>query len=64
MEYTLTIYNGKYVILRQTADMPSCMALLGIMTQGTWTNAEMVNAQTGEVIVKWENNTEYGVTTF
>lgn len=64
MEYTLTIYNGKYVILRQTADMPACMALLGIMTQGAWTNAEMVNGQTGEVIVKWENNTEYGVTTF
>ena len=64
MQYTVRVWNKDYLILKQTADMPTCMHMLGLMTQGVWTTADMVNAQTGEVIVKWENNTEYGVTTF
>ena len=62
MEYTVRVWNKSYLLLNQTADMPTCIHLLGIMTQGVWTNADMVNAQTGEVIIRWENNHEYGVT--
>lgn len=62
MDYTVRVWNGWKIVLCQTADMPTCMALLGTAVQGDWTNADMINHQTGEVIVRWTNNDEYGAT--
>lgn len=62
MIYTVRVWNGRKILLCQTADMPTCMTLLGAMTKGEWTNADMINNQTGEVIVRWTNTEEYGVT--
>lgn len=62
MDYTVRVWNGWKIVLCQTADMPTCMTLLGTAVQGDWTNADMINHQTGEVIVRWTNNDEYGVT--
>lgn len=62
MTYTVRVWNGKKVLLHKTADMPTCMALLSVITQNNWTNADMINNQTGEVIVRWTNTEEYGTT--
>ena len=52
MEYTVKVWYEDRVLLEQTASLPTCMQL------------HMVSQQTGEVIARWENNSEYGVTTF
>lgn len=63
MQYTVRVWNKSKAVLSQTADMPTCMHLLGIVMQGDWTDADMISEQTGEVIMRWVNNSDYGITT-
>lgn len=64
MEYTVKVWYEDRVLLEQTANLPTCMQLLSVALCAQWTRAHMVSQQTGEVIARWENNSEYGVTTF
>lgn len=61
MEYTVTVRNAGKILLTQTADMPTCMHLLGTVMQNEWTDAEIISEQTGEIILRWAYNDEYGV---
>lgn len=63
MDYTVRVWNGTDSILCQTADLPTCMHLFGVIFATDWTYADLISEQTGEVLCKWYNNPEYGVTT-
>lgn len=61
-ELTMTYENG--IKKKEKADLPTLMHCLSYyMEEEPWTYVEIVNAQTGEVIALWENNSDYGVTT-
>ena len=59
MMYTIRVWNGQKILLCQVADMPTCMTLLSVMVKGEWTNADMINNQTNEVIMQWTHTEEY-----
>lgn len=63
MMYTVRVWNRAKSVLSQTADLPTCMTLLSVVFTTEWTDADLINDQTGEIVARWTYNSDYGVTT-
>lgn len=64
MEYELVMTYNNGGMKKETAKLPELMTALGIYVEdNTWTYVQIMNCQTGELIVTWENSKEYGVGT-
>lgn len=64
MLYELTLTYDDGAMKKEQATLPNLMTALGVyLEDDTWTYAEIMSCQTGELLATWANNKDYGVTT-
>lgn len=62
MMYELVLTYDDGAMKKETAKLPNIMSALSIyMEDNSWTFAEIMNCQTGEIIATW-TNTKNGIT--
>lgn len=63
MMYELIMTYDDGTLRKEQAKLPDLMTALGIyMEDNSWTYAQIMNCQTGELIARWANVGAYGAT--